>query len=354
MRGEIIQLGAVRVLPDHTVGDEFQALVSPRYFKKMNRKIASLTGLHEARLREEGLPFPEAVARFRAWCGEDCAFLAWGFDDITVLRENLVLHGLDTAWADNWYNAQLIFNVQTNSGSAQKALSTALALMAFLKEHDPEVLHVKSFDGLTLTARLVTQKNARGTLLLFHGYRSTYQIDYAISAPFYFAQGFNLLLADERAHGDSEGRYITFGVRERRDVYTWVCEAAQRFGREFPFFLGGLSMGASTVLMASEYKFPANVRGIVADCGFTSPYEIQKSVLRARNPRLLAGPLLCLLGLYARVFAGFGLKEASTLEAVKKTSYPILFIHGSGDTFVPCRMEEILRDLAEVGKQNKL
>ena len=129
MRGEIIQLGAVRVLPDHTVGDEFQALVSPRYFKKMNRKIASLTGLHEARLREEGLPFPEAVARFRAWCGEDCAFLAWGFDDITVLRENLVLYGLDTAWADNWYNAQLIFNVQTNSGSAQKALSTAMALM---------------------------------------------------------------------------------------------------------------------------------------------------------------------------------------------------------------------------------
>ena len=215
-----------------------------------------------------------------------------------------------------------------------------LAGMAFLKDHNPEVLHVKSFDGLSLTARLVTQKNARGTLLLFHGYRSTYQIDYAIAAPFYYAQGFNLLLADERAHGDSEGRYITFGVRERRDVYTWVCEMAQRFGREFPFFLGGLSMGASTVLMASEYEFPANVRGIVADCGFTSPYEIQKSVLRARNPRLLTGPLLCLLGLYARVFAGFGLKEASTLEAVKKTSYPILFIHGSGDTFVPCRMSQ--------------
>jgi DNA polymerase III epsilon subunit-like protein len=129
MRGEIIQIGAVRVLPEHAAGDEFQTLVCPRYFKKMNRKIVSLTGLHEAKLRAEGLPFPEAIERFRAWCGEECTFLAWGFDDITVLRENLALYGLDAAWADRWYNAQLIFNVQTNSGSAQKALPTAMELM---------------------------------------------------------------------------------------------------------------------------------------------------------------------------------------------------------------------------------
>ena len=129
IRGEIIQIGAVRVLPDGTVADEFQTLVTPKYYKKMNRKVASLTGIKDARLQSEGVPFPEAIARFTGWCGDDCVFLTWGFDDIMILRENLALYGLPDGWAACWYNAQLIFNEQTNSGSAQKALGTALELM---------------------------------------------------------------------------------------------------------------------------------------------------------------------------------------------------------------------------------
>jgi fermentation-respiration switch protein FrsA (DUF1100 family) len=212
--------------------------------------------------------------------------------------------------------------------------------MEFLDAHGTETLSVTSYDGLTLRARLLKQENARGAVLLFHGYRADHRCDFAACAPFYWAQGFSLLLPDERACGMSEGRYITFGVRERRDVYTWVCEAAKRFGKDCPIYLGGLSLGAATVLMASEYDFPANVRGIVADCGYTSPYEIQKSVLHALHPHLPTGLPLFLMNLYTRVFAGFGLKEASAAKAVKKTNYPILFIHGSGDTFVPCRMSQ--------------
>jgi len=129
IRGEIIQIGAVRVREDGAVADEFQTLVAPKYYKKMNRKVASLTGIRDARLREEGVPFCDAIRRFESWCGDDCVFLTWGFDDITILRENLLLYRLDSSWADRWYNAQLIFNAQTGSGSAQKALGTALALM---------------------------------------------------------------------------------------------------------------------------------------------------------------------------------------------------------------------------------
>jgi fermentation-respiration switch protein FrsA (DUF1100 family) len=226
-----------------------------------------------------------------------------------------------------------------------------LAGMAFIREHRPETLTVTSFDGLKLSATFVPHPGARGTLLLFHGYRSSALVDFAISAPFYWAQGFNLLLPDERSHGASEGRYITFGVRERRDVESWVGVMAARLGPEEPLYLGGLSMGAATVLMASEYDFPANVRGIIADCGFTSPYEIQKSVMRGMHKPLPVGLLLLLMDLYTRVFAGYALREASTLDAVAKTKYPILFIHGTGDSFVPCRMSQEAYDACRSEKK---
>ena len=129
IRGEIVQIGAVRMPREGEVADEFQALIRPAFYKKMNRKVASLTGIKDALLKEQGKPFPEAIEAFRAWCGEDAAFLTWGFDDIVILKENLTLHGLDTGWADNWYNAQLIFNAQTDGSSAQKSLASAMQMM---------------------------------------------------------------------------------------------------------------------------------------------------------------------------------------------------------------------------------
>ena len=129
IRGEIVQIGAVRMSCEGTVADEFQTLIRPAYYKKMNRKVASLTGIKDAILKEQGKPFPEAMQAFHDWCGEDSAFLTWGFDDIVILKENLTLYGMDTAWVDKWYNAQLIFNAQTDGSSAQKALGSAMQIM---------------------------------------------------------------------------------------------------------------------------------------------------------------------------------------------------------------------------------
>ena len=128
IRGEIIQIGAVRVTEDQQVTDEFQILVRPKYYRHLNRRVSKLTGIKETRLREEGVSFPEAMERFRAWCGEDIVFLTWGFDDIGILRENLQLFGLPLDWTDRWYNAQMIFNAQTDGSTAQKALKTAMEI----------------------------------------------------------------------------------------------------------------------------------------------------------------------------------------------------------------------------------
>ena len=89
IRGEIIQIGAVRVTEDQQVTDEFQVLIKPKYYRRLNRRVSKLTGIKEAQLLAEGVSMNEAMSRFRAWCGEDVIFLTWGFDDITILRENL-------------------------------------------------------------------------------------------------------------------------------------------------------------------------------------------------------------------------------------------------------------------------
>ena len=128
IRGEIIQIGAVRVTEDQQVTDEFQVLIKPKYYKRLNRRVSKLTGIKESQLKENGVPMAEAMARFRAWCGEDVVFLTWGFDDITILRENLRLYGLDESWVSLWYNAQMIFNAQTDGSNAQKALKTAMEI----------------------------------------------------------------------------------------------------------------------------------------------------------------------------------------------------------------------------------
>ena len=115
IRGEIIQIGAVRVTEEQFVTDEFQIMVKPKYYRHLNRRVSKLTGIKESRLKEEGVPFPEAMEQFRAWCGEDIVFLTWGFDDIGILRENLRLFNLDESWTGKWYNAQ-------------KALKTAMEI----------------------------------------------------------------------------------------------------------------------------------------------------------------------------------------------------------------------------------
>lgn len=128
IHGEIIQIGAVRITENRQVEDEFQVMVLPKFYRRLNRRVSKLTGIKESRLREEGIPFPQAMERFRNWCGEDVVFLTWGFDDIGILRENLRLYELAEDWTDRWYNAQMIFNAQTDGSSAQKALKTAMEI----------------------------------------------------------------------------------------------------------------------------------------------------------------------------------------------------------------------------------
>ena len=160
IRGEIIQIGAVRVTEDQQVTDEFQVMIKPKYYRHLNRRVSKLTGIKEARLKEEGIPFPEAMEQFRAWCGEDIVFLTWGFDDIGILRENLKLFGLSEDWTEKWYNAQMIFNAQTDGSNAQKALKTAMEIFGIEATRPAHDALGDAYHTALICARLDLKKGA--------------------------------------------------------------------------------------------------------------------------------------------------------------------------------------------------
>lgn len=175
----------------------------------------------------------------------------------------------------------------------------------------------------------------RRLILAFHGYSSQGMSDYTSLSKFYIGElGCGMLMADERAHGQSEGEYIGFGALDRFDVLSWIDYVNKRFGEETELYLHGISMGAATVVMASGQKLPANVKGIVSDCAFTSAWDVFSHVLKSWY-HLPAFPLMRIADGIAKKKAGYGLKEADASKEVEKAEVPILFIHGDRDTFVP-------------------
>lgn len=210
----------------------------------------------------------------------------------------------------------------------------------FLETTPYEAVSIQSFDGLTLRGRFYPAAEAKGTLLLMHGYRANAVDNFSCIAEFYYRLGYHLLLVSQRSHGESDGTCICFGVRERFDCRDWAVYLAKRpdcAGKSI--FLDGISMGATTVLMAAGLELPETVDGIIADSGFTSPWDIVADLAKRRY-HLPAHPLLDGLDLMTRCFAGFRLKGYSTLEAMEENQIPTLFVHGEGDRFVPCYMTE--------------
>ena len=205
-----------------------------------------------------------------------------------------------------------------------------------LKNKPCEFVTIQSRDGLTLSGRYYHTADNAPLALCFHGYKSCWLTDFCGGADIAFQMGQNVLLVDQRAHGKSQGRSITFGIKERLDLLCWLEYALDRFGDDTRILLYGVSMGGATVLMASGMDLPDNVKGIIADSPYSSPLDIILEVGRQKHyPVKLIRPFV-ILG--AKIYGGFDVKETSGAEAVKRATVPIMIIHGEGDTFVPVEM----------------
>lgn len=216
-------------------------------------------------------------------------------------------------------------------------IKQSVALMA-KREYEP--VTIISFDGSKLFARYYHFSDDAPLQILFHGYKSSSLLD--CSGGTYYAKKLkhNALVVDQRSHGQSEGRIITFGIKERKDCFCWIQYAKERFGEDITIILSGLSMGAATVLMATDLTLPSNVKGIIADCPYSSPKEIIMKVGKDMNfPPHIMYPFVWL---GARLFGHFNLSESSAASAIRNCQIPILLFHGEADNFVPCEMSKSL------------
>lgn len=203
---------------------------------------------------------------------------------------------------------------------------------------------ISSRDGLKLCGRYYHVCDGAPVAICFHGYRSSCLTDFCGGSELCFEMGQNVLLVDQRAHGKSEGRTITFGIKERQDLLCWVDYVRETFGADTKILLYGISMGGATVLMASELDMPENVKCIVADCPYSSPMDIILHVGKTMPiPQWLIKPFV-ILG--AKIFGGFDIRETDALRAVKNATVPILLIHGEADGFVPCEMSRVIQSAA--------
>ena len=226
-----------------------------------------------------------------------------------------------------------------SSGQYKGQYSAELSdAIIWARKMKPKKVEIMSCDGLKLVGHIIEADEPKGNILLMHGFHSSGIHDFSLALELYNKQGFNLILPDQRAHGESEGKYITYGIKEKEDCALWAQYVSKRYP-DLPIILHGISMGASTVMLATGENIPDAVCGVIADCGYTSPMEIFRYVIK-NGMKLPVQPALTIACRIAKHKAGVDLADCSVPKTLEKNTLPIFIAHGEADTFVPCSMSD--------------
>lgn len=235
-----------------------------------------------------------------------------------------------------WKHLDFLDENQLRGTVYESSHQVIVAAHSWLNTNGAKDIWTESEDGLRLHARWLPAMKPKGTLLLVHGYHSTPWADFGRVIRMYHDLGYNLLLPDQRCHGQSEGRYVTFGVKECKDMLSWLRYHNQELCRQ-SVIISGVSMGAATVMYLADEALPSNVVGLIADCGYTSPDEIIGKVFRDIT-HLPPVPWIWVTRLCAQVFARFSFRQKDARKTLAKNTLPFLLVHGEADALVPCQM----------------
>lgn len=208
-----------------------------------------------------------------------------------------------------------------------------------LENSSHDIVEITARDGIKLTGHWQFCKNPKRIIIAMHGWRSSWSRDFGLVADFFHNSDCHVLYVEQRGQNNSGGDYMGFGLTERYDCLAWVnwIGTQEEYG-ELPIYLCGVSMGASTVLMAAGFELPKNLRGIIADCGYTSPHAIWKHVVE-NNLRLYYDDMMSSIAdEMCRAKIQIGSKDYSCPDALAECKVPVLFIHGTDDDFVPVEM----------------
>ena len=224
--------------------------------------------------------------------------------------------------------------------------------MNWLSENSKDV-YIKSTNNgnLKLHAYEIkanTNTNSNVWIIVIHGYSGQGSTMTGFAQRFN-ERDYNVLMVDLRGHGLSEGNYIGMGIHDRLDILDWINYLVNKeFNSKIMIF--GISMGAATTMMTTGEKLPDNVKLAIADCGYTSvwdefSYKLKQLFKLPEFPVLYAANTVC------KLKAGYSFKEVSSIEQVKKSKTPTLFIHGDADDFVPFKMLDEVYEVASCEKE---
>ena len=224
----------------------------------------------------------------------------------------------------------------------------------FLEQVPGTEVEITADDGVRLSGVVYEHEGDDNRwALVIHGYRDSNETAYVLDmARHYYDAGFNVLTPDLRALGDSDGDYVGMGWLDRLDILDWVDWIVAQ-DADAQIVIHGVSMGAATTMMVSGEETPAAVKVFVEDCGYTSVWDVFSAEL-SRRFGLPEFPLLHSASALSSVMAGYSFEEASALEAVARSTKPMLFIHGTADDFIPFDMVNQLFEAKTTGDKEML
>lgn len=224
-----------------------------------------------------------------------------------------------------------------NGPQLRDAVAALTEGAAALEGREHTVVSIKGHDNEELVGHYYTREGAKRIVIAVHGWRSSWSRDFGIISRFFDESECNVLYVEQRGQNASGGQYMTFGIHERYDCRGWVRWVNKTVNpSRLPIYLVGVSMGASTVLMASGQRLPENVKGIISDCAFTSPHDIWEYVIKEKmrlTYRIRSYVVNDMLKKKAKIQ-----EQYSTIDAMRDNTVPVLFIHGTSDNLVPVEM----------------
>ena len=247
------------------------------------------------------------------------------------------------------YNIALVRNTPTQTDNS--VFSGGMTENRTWLEENGREMYINSDDGLTLHGYLAENPLSDNRYaVVCHGYSSK-ATDMSYFAKSLYDMNFSVLAVDARAHGKSEGSLIGMGYLEKRDIILWINEITKA-DPDAKFILYGISMGAATVLFTSgESDLPSSVKAVISDCAYSRVYEQIGCTVRGYIPVIPDFPIVDSASVVCELRGGYSFRDASCIDAVKRSRTPTLFIHGSSDYFVPFYMLDILYNNAGCPKE---
>ncbi|MFA9397334.1 MAG: alpha/beta hydrolase [Clostridiaceae bacterium] len=244
-----------------------------------------------------------------------------------------------------FYNQTVLRKICTKEDLIKEQIERGLIDEKAYEKLEKENFEVETFDKLKLKGVIIDNKSDK-TIILVHGI--TVSLEWSIKyINMFLKRKWNVVIYDQRRHGDSEGTYSTYGFYEKQDVDVLVNYCIKRWGQNSIIGLHGESMGAATVLQyASINKY---VKFIIADCSFSNLIKEFKYNVKT-DFKLNGGFLIALTSMRAKRLAKFNFKDVSPLDVIKDNDIPVMFAHGDEDKLVPVEMSI---EMYEAKKKNK-